>query len=213
MIDKINKPLFGKRLSECMKDNNDTVYTLADYLHLSPSAISKYTSGTMKPKQLTIEAIADKYRINPEWLSGAVGADQCQVPRDVAKKIPILNTITKGSDIIDPEDISGFEYVQDGINIDFCLYAKDSSMLNARILQGDLVYIRQQPEVEDGDIAAVQISESEDNYILRRVRKMPSTIILLAENPNYPEMLFYKKEVRKVRILGKAISFKSELRR
>ena len=61
---------FSERLMQLMSDNNDTIYSLAEFLHLSPSAISRYTSGNMTPKILTIEAIATKYGVNPTWLMG-----------------------------------------------------------------------------------------------------------------------------------------------
>jgi repressor LexA len=67
-----NKDKFSKRLLELMVDNNDTTYSLGEYLHLSNASISRYTTGRMAPKVPTVQAIAEKYGVNPAWLMGPV---------------------------------------------------------------------------------------------------------------------------------------------
>jgi repressor LexA len=83
-------------------------------------------------------------------------------------------------------------------------------MINTRILDGDIVYIRKQPDVNNGEIAAVLIDNEEAT--LKRVYKLNGTIILRAENPNYKDIIITKKDSKDVRILGKAVFFKSEVR-
>jgi transcriptional regulator with XRE-family HTH domain len=71
MSDKhIDKQVFSERLKEVMKDNNETMYTLADKLSLSPATISRYSTGKMAPKLTTIDVIAREFDINPVWLMG-----------------------------------------------------------------------------------------------------------------------------------------------
>lgn len=206
-----NKDLFGKRLLESMKNNNDTTYSLAEFLHLSPSAISRYTSGDMAPKIPTVEAIANKYGVRPTWLMGIEGETKYPEDKDVSpRKIPIIGVIAAGMPILAQENIEGFEHVPENLSVDFCLRVKGDSMINARILDGDLVYIRQQPEVESGEIAAVLIDGEEAT--LKRVYKINGTVVLRAENPNYPDKIYAKKDMREISILGKAIQFKSEVR-
>lgn len=83
-------------------------------------------------------------------------------------------------------------------------------MIGARIFDGDVVCIRSQPDVESGEIAAVQVGD--DEATLKRVKKFPDHIILEPENPNYRPMSFWDDEMSKVRILGKATHFISEVR-
>ena len=82
-------------------------------------------------------------------------------------------------------------------------------MINARIHDGDLVFIRQQAEVENGEIAAVAI---EDDATLKRFYKYQNMIVLRAENPNYPDMEFVGKDQENVHVLGKAVSFQSDVK-
>lgn len=200
---------FSERLLQLMSDNNETIYSLAEYLHLSPSAISRYTNATMKPKHLTIEAISSKYGINPIWLMGSDDVDKYPDNIKLSKQIPILGTIAAGQPILAKQNIEGFEYVPDDVNVDFCLRIKGDSMTGARILDGDIVFIRQQPDVETGEIAAVMI---DGEATLKRVYKINGSVILRPENPNYPEQVYSKKDMKDVSILGKAIRFQSEVR-
>lgn len=205
-----NKDLFGKRLAEVMTDNNDTTYSLGEYLQLSNATISRYTTGGMAPKIPTVQAIAEKYGVDPMWLMGTEGASKYGEKNQAIKKIPILGTIAAGTPILAHENIEGYEHVPEDTKVDFCLYIKGDSMIGARILDGDMVYIRKQPEVENGEIAAVIIDAEEAT--LKRFYRLNGTVILRAENPNYADKVFNKKDMKQVNVLGKAIFFKSEVR-
>ena len=210
MSEYFDKDLFGKRLLESMRDNNDTTYSLAEYLHLSPSAISRYTTGDMAPKMPTVGAMATKYKINPGWLMGTKGVGRYPETEETAKRVPILGVIAAGLPILAQENIEGFEYVPENLDVDFCLRVKGDSMINARILDGDLVFIRRQSDVETGEIAAVLVDG--ENATLKRVYKINGTVVLRAENPNYPDQIYTKKDMKEVSILGKAIRYISEVR-
>lgn len=84
-------------------------------------------------------------------------------------------------------------------------------MINARIMDGDIVFIRRQPEVENGEIAAVAI---DDEATLKRFYRdeETGTITLVAENPAYPPMVFTEDNQKKVYILGKAVAFQSDIK-
>ena len=97
------------------------------------------------------------------------------------------------------------EYIQ----ADFALRCKGDSMIGARILDGDIVYIRQQPDVDDGEIAAVLI---DNEATLKRVYKMPGRLQLRAENPAFLPINLEGDELETVRILGKAVAFKSSVK-
>ena len=209
MSEYFNKELFGNRLLESMRDNNDTTYSLAEYLHLSPSAISRYTTGDMAPKIPTVQAIAGKYGIRPSWLMGIEGENKYPQTEEKAKRIPIVGSIAAGLPLLAQENIEGFEYVPDNLDVDFCLRVKGDSMMNARILDGDLVFIRKQQEVENGEIAAVLIDQ---DTTLKRFYQTNGMVILRSENPNYPEMIYTKKDMKEVSILGKAVRYISEVR-
>lgn len=205
-----DKDKFSKRLLELMVDNNDTTYSLGEYLHLSNASISRYTTGRMAPKVPTVQAIAEKYGVNPAWLMGTEGADKyTDKARPDVKRIPIIGTIAAGGPILAHENIEGYEVVPENASVDFCLRVKGDSMIGARILDGDLVYIRKQPTVDNGEIAAVII---DDEATLKRFYKFNGSVLLRSENPNYPEQRYTKKDMKQILILGKAIFFRSEVR-
>ena len=82
-------------------------------------------------------------------------------------------------------------------------------MFNARIFDGDIVFIRQQPDVSDGDIAAVLIG---DEATLKRVKKYKNKLVLSPCNPVYDDYVYTGEELNEIRILGKAIAFLSAVR-
>ena len=99
----------------------------------------------------------------------------------------------------------------DDFEADFCLTAKGDSMINARIYDGDYVFCRAQPSVENGEIAAVVIG---DEATLKRVYYYPEEgkLVLNAENPKYPPIVYVGEELNKTRIIGKAVAFQSSVR-
>lgn len=125
------------------------------------------------------------------------------------RRIPRLGSIACGEPILAEQNIEGYDAVPDYINCDFTLVCKGDSMIGARIHDGDIVCIKQQPEVENGQIAAVQVGE--DSATLKRVRFMENGIALWPENPAYEPLIFTGSDVAKVRILGLATHFISRV--
>jgi len=225
-----NKEKFKERLQEVMDENNETVHTLSKRLGLSASTISRYLNGIMSPKLTTIEAIAIRYGLDPVWLAGADvdkyahGEKGRKVPiigsirlnsedlplSDIgSSKVPIVGRIAAGVPTYAYEETNGYEFVPYGEDVDFCLQVKGDSMIGARIFDGDLVYVRKQPEVENGDIAAVIVNGEEAT--LKRVYKEGTRLILHAENPTIKDLVFNKKEMDQVRILGRVVAVKFKL--
>ena len=81
-------------------------------------------------------------------------------------------------------------------------------MINARIFDGDIVYIRQQDTIESGEIAAILI---DDEATLKRVRLYSDHVVLEPENPQYRPRVYWGEEMNNVHILGKAIAFTSSV--
>ena len=123
--------------------------------------------------------------------------------------IPLLGEIACGQPILADENYDEVISVPDYVHADFALRCRGDSMVGARILDGDIVYIRQQPDVEDGEIAAVLIG---DEATLKRVYKIPGRLQLRPENPSYPVLEYADAELEQVRILGRAVYFVSGVR-
>ena len=125
------------------------------------------------------------------------------------KRIPLIGTIACGEPLLAVENIEGEVDVPEHIRADFALRCKGDSMINARIFDGDIVYIRQQPAVENGQIAAVLIG---DEATLKRVRLFEDHISLEPENPMYRPIVYWNGDMISVRILGLAVAFTSMVR-
>jgi repressor LexA len=130
------------------------------------------------------------------------------IPMPEMRKIPLLGTIACGEPILAVENIAEYVDIPKNIPADFALTCKGDSMINARIFNGDIVYIRQQESVENGEIAAILIG---DEATLKRVRLFDDHIILEPENPMYRPLVYWGEDMNKVRIIGKAIAFTSPL--
>ena len=130
-------------------------------------------------------------------------------PLPKTKKVPLLGAIACGDPITAVENIDSYVEVPEWISADFTLTCKGDSMVDARIFDGDTVYIREQPEVENGEIAAVLI---DDEATLKRVYYQKNKIILQPENKNYEPLVYVGEEILDVRILGKAVYFLSRVR-
>jgi len=157
--------LFGQRLTEVRESLGMKQSQFAEYLSTSPANISRYEAGEMGVALDTVADIARKVGVNPGWLIGWLDDENKYLGIDAdnqnGKKIPIVGTIAAGSPILAQENIDGFDYVPHNFPATFCLRVKGDSMKDARILDGDLVYIQQQDFIEHNEIAAVLIDNEE----------------------------------------------------
>lgn len=131
------------------------------------------------------------------------------IPLPTMYKVPLIGSIACGAPILADEHIEGYVETPEHIRADFALTCKGDSMINARIFDGDTVYIRQQDTVESGEIAAVLI---ESEATLKRVRLYDDHIVLEPENPLYRPLSFWGEEMNTIHILGKAVAFTSTVR-
>ena len=125
------------------------------------------------------------------------------------KKFRVLGEIACGQPIYANEEYETYIEASCDIKADFCLIARGDSMINARIFDGDVVFIRNQPDVENGEIAAVII---DDEATLKRVFKHENRVELRPENPMHKSLNYEGEELNHIRILGKAVAFQSCIR-
>ena len=133
------------------------------------------------------------------------------MPLPKTKKIPLIGTIACGEPILAEENIEGYCSCPESIDADFCLRAKGDSMINARIFDGDILFVCKQDMVEDGEIAVVLI---EDEATVKRVYydREDNTLTLVPENPKYKVMRFHGECLDQIRILGKVLAGKYDVK-
>lgn len=126
-------------------------------------------------------------------------------------RVPLLGTVHCGEPSFAEQEFESYVEAGAKIHADFALRAKGDSMTGARIQDGDIVFIRRQDTVNNGEIAAVLI---DDEAALKRIRYLPGGMTMLqAENPAYePIFIGGEGETRVVRILGKAIAFQGDVK-
>jgi len=124
------------------------------------------------------------------------------------KRVPLLGDIAAGAPIYAEQEYESYVLADEDIKCDFALRACGDSMINARINDGDIVFIREQPDVDNGEIAAVII---DDCATLKRVYHIPGGLQLISENPRYKPMYYTQDNSDDLHILGKAVAFQSGL--
>ena len=202
---------FGTRLRQLRKTNNMTQTQLAHKLGLAFSTISMYERGIREPDFETMEAIADYFNVSMDYLHGKNSTNSLPfniIPVPNMRKIPLLGTIACGEPILAQENIEGDVAIPENIVADFALRCKGDSMIDARILDGDIVYIKQQPTVNNGEIAAVLIG---DEATLKKVYLSGDTLTLLACNSSYEPFVYSGNQLNEIRVLGKAVGFTSNI--
>lgn len=202
----------GQRIKELREKANLTQEELGAKLGLQKAAIQKYEAGKVENiKRATIKKLAEIFSVSPAYI---MALDDLSVDtydniyKIQTNKVPLIGTIAAGVPIFADECFECYIGVNGEIKADFCLRVKGDSMINARINDGDIVFIRQQPDVLDGEIAAVLI---DDDATLKRVYKNDNSVTLVAENPKYKPMVYTSEDDLSIRILGKAVAFQSSL--
>lgn len=181
-------------------------------VRLAKNDLSQYVNGKTEPNSQRLGILAEALNVNEAWLAGwDAPMSRIGITPIEKKKIPLLGEIACGVPKYADEH---FElYVERGADVqaDFCLRANGDSMINARIYDGDIVFVRKQSSVENGEIAVVLIG---DEATLKRVFYYPDQqkLVLQAENPKYEPFVYCGEELQSVQILGKAIAFQSDVR-
>lgn len=184
---------------------------------MNKSTLSRYENGLQEPMYSTVSNLAKLFGVSVDYLidDPEYQFDNPQIPGIMPPpktyRVPRLGTIACGEPILAEENVEGYDEVPESIHCNFTLKCKGDSMTGARINDGDIVYIRLQEDVENGEIAAVLIDEATEisEATLKRVYKYPEQLVLQAENPKYPPFVFAGEDMNKVRIVGKAVGFTS----
>lgn len=187
-------------------------------VRLEKNDLSQYVNGKVEPKQEKLTILGLALNVSETWLMGydvprsrniSIPDHPNIIPMPEMRKVPLVGTIACGEPILAEENIEEYISIPKDLAGDFALTCKGDSMINARIFDGDIVYIRQQDTVETGEIAAVLI---DGEATLKRVKLYDDHISLEPENPMYKPLVYWNEEMNTVRILGKAVAFTSAIR-
>lgn len=182
----------------------------------SRASINKIESNQRKLPQDKIKIIADALMTTPGYI---MGWDDELVPDPLPKNIipietrniPMIGDVACGEPITANQEFQSYVEVGANINCDCCLRARGDSMKNIRIYDGDIVFIKRQPMVENGDVAAIII---EDEVTLKRFYyyQENNLIILKPENSEYKDLIYSGSDLEQIKVFGKAVAFQSDIK-
>lgn len=215
----MKKSDFASRLSQALEARGMKAADLSKKTKVAEGTISCYINGRYEAKQNRVQVFAEALDVNPAWLMGydvpmeAERSQPAPAPRPIPKgfepmpkmkKIPLVGSIACGTSILAQQNIEKIVDVPENIRCDFSLTCHGDSMEGAGIHDRDVVYIRIQPEVENGEIAAVRIGEE---ATLKRVYYQNGTLTLMPANAAYAPMVYTGPELNDVQIEGKAVGW------
>lgn len=197
----------GERIRQLRIEKDMTQEMLGEKIGVKKAAIYKYENGlVVNLKRDIIEKLANVLEVSPSYLMGLddiKDVPQGFQPVPSMKKIPRVGRIACGTPILAEENVEEYDSVPEHWKADFTLVCVGDSMA-PKIQDGDLVAIKQQETVENGQIAAVLI---DNEATLKRVYVYPDKLILRPENPNYEPIVIMNGESSNIRIEGRVVGF------
>lgn len=216
MMESDFNKVFSKRLKYYLSINNMTQLELATRLGVGPTSVSNWCKGLKSPRMDKVDAMCKIFGCRRSDLMEEAADTETQNITNIypieLKRFPLLGEIACGEPVFTNKDRESYVMAGTDIKADFCLKAKGDSMINARIHNGDIVFIRKQNTVENGEIAAVVVN-NDSEATLKRVfyYRDKALLILRPENPAYEDQIYQNEELNEVHILGKAVAFQSDV--
>lgn len=185
---------------------------VAERVGVSEGTVSRWESGSIaNMRRDRIVAYAQVLQTTPEFIMTGKEDSVTHIPPGydppprMVKK-PLIGDIACGKPITAEQNITDYLDVPENIRCDFCLRCHGDSMIDAGIRDNDVVYIRCQPKVEDGEIAAVRIG---GEATLKRVYYDygGQSLTLMPANSNYRPKTYTGSDLEDVKIEGKVMGF------
>ncbi len=222
------------RLRELRQEHNWSMKEAAQKIGLPYTTYIGYEKGEREPNSEMLIKLADFFGVSVDYLIGNVNEpffylDNERILRDINSytdtptntptkiptgfrplprmvKKPLVGSIACGEPITAEENIEDYVDVPEHVKCDFCLMCKGDSMIDANIHDGDIVYIRADVDVPNGQIAAVRIGEE---ATLKRIYldRENGSLTLVPANSQYAPMTFTGAALADVHIEGKAVGF------
>ena len=210
--------MLGSKIKELRKKRKMTLEELAVAIGTSKQTIHRYENGVINniPSEKIVLLAAALATTPADLMGWGKDSGGLSIPGygNISpikiKRLPILGDIACGKPIYAEESYESSVAADGSLDADFCLRAHGDSMTGARIFDGDIVFIRSQNSVDNGEIAAVIIN---DEATLKRVYYYPEEgkLILSPENPRYAPLVYINDELENIKILGKAVAFQSTI--
>ena len=193
-------------LADRRKSLGLTQKEVAEMVGVAEGTVSRWESGEIaNMRRDRIALYAEALKTSTSFImTGEIEKSQIPpgfepLPKMVRR--PIVGNIACGDPITAEQNIQDYAEVPEQFHCDFCLRCHGDSMVDAGIQDGDIVYIHIQPEVHDGEIAAVRIG---DEATLKRVYYDGNTITLVPANSAYRPKSYSCPALADLQLEGKA---------
>ena len=204
--------MFSDRLKQLRKDSGLLQQDMAEKIGITKSAYGYYEQGKTTPDVITAKKIANILDVSVDYLLGK--------ETDVIKKnhdksgflVPVLGQVQAGIPIDAIQDILDYEEISADMAASgeyFALQVRGSSM-EPRMKDGDVVIVRRQPEVENGEIAIVLVNGNDAT--IKKIGKSSDGIMLVPNNPAFEPIFYNNEEIAElpVVILGKVVELRAK---
>lgn len=200
--------MISQRLKALRAEKNMSQKELASKLFVSAQAVSKWERDEATPNPDTIIKMADIFGVSTDSLLGK----NSSLNTAPGINIPVLGDVAAGIPIEAIQDIVDYEEIDATLASAgefFGLRLKGASM-EPRMRDGDVVIVRKQDDAETGDIAVVMVNG--DSATVKRIKKEPSGITLIPNNPAYDPTYYSNAEIQSlpVRIIGKVVELRAK---
>lgn len=198
------------RVKNLRKEKGISQQELAQMLYVNQTAVSQWERGVTNPSTDTVIALANIFGVSVDYLLG--NSDYPGAPTPAGVQIPVLGNVQAGLPISAVQDILDFEEITPELAATgefFALRIKGKSM-EPRMMEGDVVIIRQQDDADTGDTVVVLVNG--DDATVKRLRKRPEGIMLVPNNPTFEPLFYSNRDIAElpVRIIGKVVELRGK---
>lgn len=190
----------GEYISVKLKEKKISQNKLAKAAQISQSGLSDIINGVSNPKEVTLRSIADALDCTVAELMGEVSVGAIPITKSA---VPIVGEIACGLPLTAEQNITGYADLPDNVHADFALKCRGDSM-SPTLNNGDLVLIRKQEDVENGQIAAVCV---QNETTLKHVYHQERGLLLIADNPKYQPIFVPTDSDEQIIIHGLAVGY------
>lgn len=203
------REIFKKNLNHYMELRGIDQAYIVEHLNLTASTVSDWVNGKKYPRVDAMQRLADLLDVTMAALTSDLS--QPALPAGllpvVKRRIPILGHVAAGVPIMAEREYEEYEDDTYGLSCDYVLRVEGDSM-EPRVMNGDIVYVRQQPDVDDGQIAVVGV---DDSVTLKVVYHLPNGLQLVSLNPKYKPMIYTQSNTDYLAVIGLAVAYKRRL--
>ena len=210
--------MFADRLKRLRKEHGYTQESLAAVIGVERSSVGKYEgkSGVI-PSNDVLARIADLFGVSIDYLLERENRNQISpanqtFPPNILpvqrRKIPILGNVAGGEPIFADEEHEEYVIDDDANDRDFALRIAGDSM-EPLLHDGDIVYVRQQDDVNDGEIGILLL---DDEAVIKHIYHIPDGVQVVSQNAaKYPPKTYTWPNYDTIRILGRAVAYRRNL--